>query len=54
MTTFYTTRSTILTTGSGRAVPHRRQLARSLHWTSSQLRQRIFSRSSLMMSPLKL
>src|SRR5947209_8098551 len=37
--TFSTTRSTILTIGSGRTVPQRRQLARSLHWTSSQLRQ---------------
>jgi hypothetical protein len=35
-----------LTIGCGRTVPQRLQSLRSFHWTSSQLRQRIFSRCS--------
>jgi hypothetical protein len=54
ITTFSTTRSTIFTIGSGSFLPQRRQFARSLHWTSSEPRQRTFSRSSLIVSPLKL
>src|ERR1700749_1311779 len=44
ITTFSTTRSTIFTSGSGRAPPQRRQLARSLQLTRLQQPERTLAR----------